>query len=256
MKKLIGILAVVFGSGFCAVQAAEISAVLEWSQRVELTTPVSGKVLEVKVNEGSLVRQGDALLALDSRAFRAHIRQAEGELVRAREKQSEARRELERGKELFERTVISIHDLQLIKIDFASAEAKLREAEAKLSLARLDLEYSTLRAPFNGRVILRNVEPGQVVVTRLQTTPLLVLVAADRMLARAYIQEEAISRLKVGDAVKVRIGSKTQPARIAALGQEPDSTRKDSVQYRLDVEFTVDANELYRKGQSATILLP
>jgi len=237
-----------------SIHAADLDARLQWSQRVELGTPVSGKIDRVLVDVGSHVRKGDTLLQLDTRGFRAELQQAQGELVRAREKRDEAKRELDRGQELFERTVISPHELQLVKIDYASADAMLREAEAKLQLAKLNLEYSVIQAPFRGVVIQRDAEPGQTVVSRLQATPLIVLANDEHMLARADVSLDLLGTHRVGDSASVRIEGKELSGTIKRIGMEPVANAQPGT-YSLEVEFSVPENMPLRSGQPATIIL-
>lgn len=237
-----------------AANAEEVAAVLEWAKRVELTTPVSGRVEKIKVNVGDTVKKGAVLLSLDQREFKGNVVQAQAGKVKAEEKFAEARRELERAKELFDRTVISVHELQLVKIAYATANAELSEAQAKLNLARLHLEYSTLRAPFNARVIGRSVEVGQTVVTRLQATPLLVLAAKGHMIARAKVSGDVLDRVSPGKNIKVKVGGKSYNAMVKNMGQEPVKGSGKQALYTLDAEFPVDGH--YRKGQPAVIVLP
>jgi multidrug efflux system membrane fusion protein len=235
--------------------AEEIAAVLEWVKRVELTTPVSGRVERVMVNVGDRVEKGKPLLQLDQREFLGGVMKAEAAKIRATEKHAEAKRELERAKELFERTVISIHELQLVKIDFATAGAELKDATASLNLAKLHLEYSTLRAPFKGRVLQRSVEVGQTVVTRLQAAPLIILAASDSMIARAEVSADVLANLSPGKVLEVKVAGKSYKARISSMGQEPVSGKGKQALYRLDVEFPV-GSENFRKGQLAKIVIP
>lgn len=236
------------------IHAAELEARLQWSQRVELGTPVSGKIEQVLVDVGDHVKKGDVLLQLDRRGFRAEVQQAEAGVVQAQERRDEAKRELDRGQELFERTVISPHELQLVKIDYASSEAMLSEAKAKLQLAKLNLEYSVIQAPFQGVVIERDAEPGQTVVSRLQATPLLILANDTHMLARSQATLSAIGSHKVGDPATVLVDGREMSGKIKRIGLEPIANASSDT-YGLEVEFAVPENVQLRSGQAATLVL-
>ena len=106
-------------------------------------------------------------------------------LAKAREERDEAVRELERTQELFERTLLSVHDLQLAQIAATGAEADHSSAEAELAEAEIKLEYSRILAPFDARVVSVPAQPGETVVSRLQARPLVVVAPAGRMRARA-----------------------------------------------------------------------
>jgi multidrug efflux system membrane fusion protein len=236
--------------------SAELLAQLQWAQRVELSTPVSGQVSEVMVHVGDQVKKGDPLLRLDDRGFKAQVTKARADVAQAKDALEEAKRETNRSQELFDRTVLSVHDLQLAKLAQTRAEYEYSSAQTSLELSRLNLEYSVVRAPFNGVIIDRQAEPGQTVVTRLQTTPLLVLAQADRMLAHARVDEDQLHRLRSGQKVSVAVFGKEYPGTIKFLGLEPETIAEGLPLYGLNVEFAVPEATTLRAGQKATIMLP
>ncbi len=236
--------------------AADINATLHWSERVELSTPVSGVVQRVMVDVGSRVKKGTVLLSLDERSFKANLAEAQANLAEAKDALEEADREVKRGEELFKRTVLSIHELQLVKIDRTRAAARFSGAKTALTQARLNLDYSVVRSPYDAIVLARSVEPGQTVVTRLQATPLLTVARADRMVARAALDQAQIERLRRGSEIDVRIGGSTYKGKIVRLGMAALSAGQQPPLYALDVEFALPHDRLLRTGQAAVISLP
>ena len=113
--------------------ALELEAELGWERRLELSTPVSGPVASVRVAPGERVEAGDLLLELDQRLYQARLDQARAGLEQARQNREEGRRDLERAEELYDRTVLSDHDLTLARISAAEAEAAHEEASAALT---------------------------------------------------------------------------------------------------------------------------
>lgn len=243
-------------SGAPVALAADVQATLDWVRRVELSTPVSGRIHEVRVDVGSRAAEGEVLLRLDERGFEASVRKARADLVAAREALAEAERELQRAEELHARTVLSLHDLQLAKLEYTRARSAAERAQAQLAQAELDLEYSVIRAPFPALVVQRRAQPGETVVTRLQSTPLLVVAEQGRLLARAAVDVEALRRMQVGESVPVRIGGRTYEGRITRLGLEPVSGPGEGSRYAVDVVFEVDPAAELRAGQGATVELP
>ncbi len=237
--------------------AADVDATLDWVRRVELSTPVSGIVSEVLVEVGDRVAKGASLLRLDPRGFQARVVETEARLAREKENQEEAQRELERTDELYERTLIAEHEVQLARIELASAKARYQAAQARLTQARLDLEYSEVRAPFEGLVVRRAVALGQTVVTRLQGTPLLVLAEAGRMLARARVPVGEISRLQERQSLSVTVADHVYQGRIRHIALESESSPvAGGPLYAVDVEFPVPSNVILRAGQPASVTLP
>ena len=230
--------------------AADYDARLYWQRKVSLSTPVSGVVVAVNAAVGDRVQQGAVLLQLDDRARRASVTALQAELKRAQNNRDEAERELERTQELFDRTVLAEHDLQLAVIQRDAAVAEVHRTEAALTRAKLELEYSAVRAPFDGHVVRRQVELGQTVVSELQSVPLLELADTSSMLARALLSADQLSGVKQGSAATVVVAGKTYQGKVAHIDLEPQAGSKD--QYAVDVRFATNG-QLLRVGQAARV---
>ena len=231
-------------------EAGEEAATLQWARRVALSTPVTGVIAEVAAQAGDKVAKGQVLLHLDDRALRAKVTGMEAQKVRATEDRDEAKRELDRTQELYDRTLLADHDLQLAKNQLVAVEADLAAVEAELVQAQWELEYSAVRAPFDGWVLRRNAEAGQTVISRLQAEPLVELAEAGVMLARAHVSSDALRRLKTGQNIDVTVSGKRYAGRIQHIALEP---AKDG---RYDVDVRFETPDLLRAGLPAKVMLP
>ena len=236
--------------------AANVDATLQWARRVELSTPVSGVVAKVYVKGGDRVKANQPLVELDQRGFRAAVKGAEADVKRLGESRDEAHRELERSQQLYDRTLLSEHDLQLAKIANTTAEAKYEAARAVLTQARLDLQYSVVRAPFDALVLARPAQLGQTVVTRLQSVPLVTVVESGRMLAHAQVDEAGLAKLQQGQDVTVESAGHRFEGKVVQLGMEPVAGGTGTPRYAVDVVFSYPVGTILRAGQSATVSLP
>jgi len=236
-----------------AAQAADVQATLQWAQRVELSTPVSGVVQSVSVDAGQRVKQGQELLALDNKLYQARSAESAAAVMRLKEDAAEAARNLERVQELYNRTVISTSELDQAKLRDARARAMLAEGQAHLQQSQKNLDDTVLRAPFDAVVLVRQAEPGQAVAAGLQPQTLLVLARAGEMLARARLDAAQAGRVRVGQATTVSVGGKSYSGRIKAVGMEPVAA-PDGPLYSVDVVFPV--REPLRAGVAATVRLP
>ena len=234
-----------------AAAAETLDARLQWLQRVALGTPVSGVIAEVAAVLGQRVQKGGVLLQLDTRPLRARISGLEAERIARADDRDEARRELDRTQELYERTLLADHDLTLAKIALASAEGALKTTEARLAQAQWELEYSQIRAPFDAWVVRRNAEPGQTVISNLQAEPLVVVARAGVMLARAMVDAGRVSTLKPGQTVTVSVAGRSYRGRLQHIGLEPTADGR----YPVDVQFDT-GGQLLRAGLPAHIELP
>lgn len=234
-------------------QAAEKSGVLQWSKRVDLSSPVSGVISKVFVSVGDKVTKGQRLIKIDDRAFQSRIKQARAVLVRTKETYDEAKRELVRAQELFDRDSISVRDQQLVKIDYTKANASVQEADAVLTKVLLDMEYSTIRSPVNGIIVQKSVAVGETVNNAFQATTMIVVANHHEMIARVLLGLDEIQGLKSGASLDVNVQGKMIRGRVKSLGQESVSGDKKPL-YQMDVLFKNPGG--LRQGQKVTILLP
>lgn len=235
--------------------AAQFEATLQWSKRVELGMPVSGVVQAVYADVGQKLSKGGKLLQLDDTVFKAKVMEAKSSLNSKTAQYKEAEREMHRSQELYERTVLSDHELQVAKDNKVMAEAQRDHARAMLVKAQQTLKYSTLRAPFNALVLERHVQVGQVIAAKLKPETLFVVADADRMTARFTVNENQLNQLKLGQGVKVLFGSSRVDGVIKAIGLEPLSTKSTGSVYPVDVSFRT-AGRVLRAGQHVKVETP
>lgn len=247
------VLAIMLWLNLNLVQAANIDAVVNWSQRVEMSTTVSGTIAEVNVKVGDRVEQGRVLLSLDAARFKANIQQAKAAQRNAGYVLAEAKREWERAKELYERTVLSDRELQLAENAYVAAQARQAKVDAALTNAKKDLAESMIRAPFAAMVVSRQAEVGQTVVTNLQAVSLLTLAASDSYIARGLLPISDLNALNTGQVVDVSTGGNRYHGEILQLGLEPADVAQGL--YAVEVRFSAPGNVM-RAGQPAILHLP
>jgi multidrug efflux system membrane fusion protein len=237
------------------VSAADLSATLDWARRAELGTPVSGVISEILVRPGQQVAKGELLLRLDPRGIQARVARFSASLEEARLRRAEAQREFERASELYERTLLSDHERQVAEIAAAAAEAAYRRADAGLTQARLVLEYSQLRAPFEGVVVRVSGAVGEAVASGLRIRPLVVVADNHRMRAKAQLAPDQSLRLQPGQKAQVGIAGGWVDARIEYLGWEPARQAPEETLYDVYVIFDTPARRRLRAGQPVTVRL-
>jgi multidrug efflux system membrane fusion protein len=231
----------------------DLEGELAWERRVELGTTVSGLITEVRVLPGQRVEQGEVLVELDQRLYRARAERARAALDEAKQQREEAERELERAQELYDRTVLSVHELTLAQIAAAEADAALRSAQAALTEAQLEQEYSRITAPFAGLVVAVGVSPGEAVTNRLQVQPLVILAADQRMKAVAQVDTKQAATLTPGRAIRVAVAGAWFDGQVLGVGLEPTERDADGPRYALEVGFVPAVEEPLRAGQPATV---
>lgn len=197
--------------------ALEVRGTVEWGREAVLGALVSGLVEEVAVERGQRVASGDLLVRLDPRPFDLDIEAARAAVGGIAPRLQEARREAERARALYDRAVLSDHELQLAQIALAEAQAAHRAARARLERARLAREYSELRAPAPGLVLEVLVAPGEAVVAADRAVPMVRIAPLDALRARASLPAEAARRLAPGAPVQVELEGRRWPGQVTGV---------------------------------------
>lgn len=132
-------------------------------QSVDLRSQVTGTVREVHIREGQAVAKGDLLVSLDSRAEEANLRKAEAQVTKDLADLANAKRTLERQKQLFAQKFIAQSALDAAESQVASLEGQLAVDRAAVESAKVQLGYTRIHASFPGRTGAIGVRPGSVV---------------------------------------------------------------------------------------------
>jgi len=157
----------------------EFTGRIEATDSVEIRPRVSGVIDRVSYHEGSEVRKGDVLFIIDQRPYRAALDRVEAELAQARAQAVLARSEATRAQRLLETKVISqeAHDQRIATEQQASAA--VQAAAAAVTTARLDLDFTEVRAPIDGRAGEAMVTVGNLVQTDPSPSLLTTVVSLD-----------------------------------------------------------------------------
>ena len=148
---------------------------------VEVRARVSGYLDGVHFKDGQLVKQGDLLFTIDKRPFANAVQQAQATLAQAQSNLAYAEADLQRGQELVKEKTITTQIFEQRAQAARNARAAVTGAEAALRTAKLDLEFTELRAPIDGRIGDRRVSPGNLVTGGAggNTTLLATIVSTD-----------------------------------------------------------------------------
>jgi len=172
---------------------------------VEVRPRVGGFVQRVTFTEGATVRQGDVLFIIDQRPYQAEVARAEAVLAQARTRNQLAAVELERAQKLVSTQAISREELDARSSSRAEGDGAVRAAEAALRLARLNLEWTVVRAPITGRVGRAEITQGNLVQSGPPSPTLLTtIVSLDPIYV--YFDTDEQSYLKYMGGVSARSG--------------------------------------------------
>lgn len=175
-------------------------AVAAWEE-VSVGVELSGlRVASVAVEVGSVVAAGDVLLRIDDRTLASQLAQSDAQVREAQTNLETARRKAARIRELADAQMVALQDAEEAEAARANAQARLNTAIASRDAARVQRDFTVVRAPAAGVVSARSVQPGQVVGAG---TELLRLIRDGRLEWRAELAEGDLPSVGVGTAVRV-----------------------------------------------------
>ncbi|MBD9375785.1 efflux RND transporter periplasmic adaptor subunit [Pseudoxanthomonas sp. PXM04] len=172
----------------------EFSGRIEAIENVELRPRVSGYIDRVNYTEGQEVKKGEVLFTIDARSYRAELARAQAELARARTQAELGRSEAERARKLSELQAISTEEYEQRRSAAAQAQANVAAAQAAVDSARLNLEWTQVRAPIDGRAGRALVTAGNLVTAGDSASVLTTLVSLDKVHVHFDADERAFLR--------------------------------------------------------------
>jgi RND family efflux transporter MFP subunit len=201
---------------------------------VEIRARVSGYLDQVHFTDGQMVKQGDLLFSIDKRPFQTSLDQARANLAQARANSAFAEADLARGAQLVRDKTITEQTFDQRTQAKRVADASVAAQEAATRQAALDLQFTELRAPVDGRIGDRRVSPGNLVTggTGGNTTLLAMIVSLDPIRFEftfdeaSYLRYERLS--KAGRDMTSRDGSALVSLRLI---DEPDYSHQGRMDF-------------------------
>lgn len=226
------------------VRVVQAPGTVEAYQEVDISAEVVGKILEMPVDEGSIVKKGDLLCRLDDEDYRARLISAEANVAKLRASvvQAEAdfekaERDLKRQGDLSERNATSLLELADYQTAWVRNRALLEirkqeliQAEAALKSATEDLKKTIITAPIDGIVSQRFAKQGEVVVTGTMNNPgtrIMVVSDLSKMQVRCRVDESDAPLVDSGQFARIYLQSDTQKSiagrveRVCPKGTKP-----------------------------------
>lgn len=225
--------------------------------RAEITTRMMARVSDLVADVGTRVRRGQVLLRLGTEDIAANRAKAEAAVMVALAARDEAARHADRMDNLQKQDVVPQVQRDQARLMLTQAEAQLAMAQATLDEVETAGSYASIRAPFDGEVVSRYIDEGDVAVPGM---PLLVVEESGPREAKLSVPVEAASRLLPGGLVRVTaLGGRTTdaPVRTVASGADPFSKTVE-VRVTLPADWTtgVSVTALVPAGMSRTITIP
>lgn len=201
----------------------EFTARLSAVSSVDIRARVNGYLAKVNFQDGAFVKKGDLLFVIDPRPYQAELDRVQAELDRAKTQLDLNENDFKRAESLFESKAISEEELDTRSKNRALAEGAVKSAQANLEAAQLNLAYTNILAPIDGRVSRAFVTEGNLVVGDGQNSTLLTtLVSVEPIYAYADVDEATVLKYQQLDREGLRKNNNGQIPADLALGNSAD----------------------------------
>lgn len=167
-------------------QWSEFTGRLEAVDSVEIHPRVSGFIDGIRFEQGARVRQGEVLFQIDPRPYQAEVDRYTAELERARAKATLAAANADRGQRLMDQNAVAQGELERLQAESKSAAADVGAAQAALRNAQLNLSFTRVTSPIDGRVSRAEITKGNLV----STTDRLTTVVSDGPIYASFDTDE------------------------------------------------------------------
>ncbi len=222
----------------------EFTGRLQAIEQVELRPRTSGYIQEIFFEEGSEVKAGDVLMQIDDRIIRAEISGLQAQLDSSKTQLALTQSEFKRAEQLFERKAISTQILDARRAEKQRAEASVKTFKSALDLAKLNLGFSKIKAPIDGRISRAFATKGNYV--NAGQTVLTSIVSTQNM--HAYFTTDERTYLSYAKRIKSS-GGDARPAVFMALADDqgyPHKGQLDFVDNQINADTgTISARALF-----------
>lgn len=198
------------------VETDEYTGRLQAVESVEVRARVSGYLKQILFTDGSRVKKGDLLFVVDPRPYVAQLQQAQAGLDRAKSKLKLAQNDLQRAESPLKEQAISEEEYDTRRQSLVQATADMESAQAQVELARLNVEFTQVRAPIDGRISRKLITEGNLVTA--DSTVLAGIVSIDPMYV--YFDADERSLLKYRRMEIDGKGNEETPVEMALMDEQ------------------------------------
>lgn len=191
--------------------AVSSAGIVEPIATVEVKSKASGEVLDVRIETGDSVNEGDLLVSIDPRTVRNRLDQSQAELTAAQSRREIAETQKARVESLVGNGTLTQAELEQAVLDLANAEAQVVASRVSVENAQIAVDDTDIRAPITGTIITKPVEAGQVISSPTQDfsggTMLLQMADLSAVQIRSLVDETDIGKIRPGMPATITVAA-------------------------------------------------
>ncbi len=207
---------------------SEFSGRLQAVDTAEIRPEVSGRITEVRFEDGELVKAGDVLFVIDPRPYEAAVSRAEARVATAKANAEYAKLEMDRAANMIKTQAVAqrIYDERFNANEVAVASVK--SAEADLKQAKVDLEHAYVQAPISGRAGRVELTVGNLVQPGINAPLMTRIVANDPIYADFEVDEQTYLD-SVRNVARNRYSEREIPVKLFINGNKEDVYQRNNI---------------------------
>lgn len=206
--------------------STELSATVYSKNESAVSSKISGYVKKIYVEEGDSVKKGAPLFEIDATGTETAAISANANYLSAKASAEDAKKDLERYRNLFEKGVVSEKEFERMKLNYEIKSQMLSSSSAMLKQARNEQGYSLVRAPMDGVVLKKYLTTASLA---MPGQPVVLLSGKNDLRIKADVYESELQNFNVGQTVKLKSGARVVEAKVVSLTPSGASGRNFSL---------------------------
>jgi len=241
------------------IHKVNASGKIQPETEVKISANISAYITEITVEQGDWVEQGQHLISLEEKQYRAMLEQARSSVKSARARLKQVKAQKDRSETLFNQNLISNQELEAVIAEFELAESQVEQAQAALVTREDELSKTRILSPQSGLVTMINKEVGEMALGSMFQADVLMMVAdLNRMEVVVDVNENDVVDVSLNDTVEIEIDAfqdtlfKGLVSEIAHVAQTIGmGTQEQVTNFEVHVRM-LETPERIRPGMSAT----
>ena len=198
------------GGGSASSEGITANGYVVARTHASVSAKILGRLATLRVHEGSVVHKGDIIATIDDADYRAQLAAAKAAEAQIAVQLAQAKRDLERAQQLRQGGMVSAVDLEGAQTRAASLEAQMQSARAQTEVAQANYENTRVRAPFNGTVLRKDAEVGEIVAPSaagggLTRTAIVTMADLTTLEVEVDVNEAYIAQIHNGQSARITL---------------------------------------------------